>query len=203
MLQPEPEIQPKRKLKKRYLIIPTILVLIIIAVIYFVQILTKPVTASVSVSQKTVSSSLIYNIDLTPVLQSGQYASFDYPKGVRLYSSSLNDQANSLESYSYYVKDTYSWTLAIDVTLSTTGLDGLSAYQIRTDNPEYSAADQTINGQPVVIFTDNTFTTGFEKVAFFSRGNEVATVSLIGNDSSGLKPLITTFNMVLNSWIWH
>lgn len=202
---PEEALRPKKSKKKiRRLIWLVLPLLLVVGVILFMRHLSDPAVASIKSTEKTIKDSLYYSVDLTPVWQSGNYASFDRPKGMSLYSSSLNDPATSLESYNYYVKDVYSWTLAIDVTNSTDGLKGLSAYAIRINDPAtYGLTEQTINNQKVSVFSDNSFTSGFSKVAFFSHGSEVATVSLIGNDSSGTAPLVKTFNMVISTWAWR
>ncbi|HUD06481.1 MAG TPA: hypothetical protein VMR34_01205 [Candidatus Saccharimonadales bacterium] len=198
------ETKSKKSKKKKYLVLLFVLILFVTGAFYFLHNLNKPVVGVVSSTQSSSLSTVSYDIDLTPVSESGKYISFDYPKGMRLLSSALADPATSLESYNYYAKDLYSWTLAIDLTKTGSGqVNATSAYTSRATNPQmYSEGSMNVNNQAITVFTDKSFTGGFSKVAFFSHGDIVATVSLIGDDSSGVGPLETTFNMVLSSWEW-
>lgn len=192
------------KLKILLLILAAVIIALVVFAIIFLIKLDKPVSAKVQSTQESASGILAYNINLTPVYQSGKYASFDYPKGLKLVSTTLG-ASSSLEDFTYYVKDIYSWTLAIDVGSYPDGvLSENSSYLFREENPHtYSKSSETIHGMPITIMTDNSFSGGFSKVAFIPYGNYIATISLMGNDTSGIGPLVTTFNMVLGSWHWQ
>jgi hypothetical protein len=192
----------KRKLYKR-LIILFVVIVIVGAIAYELHKLSQPEMSQVSETQGAANST-DYDIDLTPTPETGAYASFDYPKGMHLISSAT-EGGGSVEDYDFYVKDISSWTLAIGVTKTPTGLlSESSAYVLRKDNPStYAESQMLVNGQEVDVMTDTTMVGGFSKVAFLAHGVLVATVSLVGGDSSGNKPLQTTFDMVLNSWHWQ
>jgi hypothetical protein len=190
--------------KKKYLILALLPILLVLAVLLELHLSNQPVVGKITASQANSTSTTSYGVNLTPTLQTGKYVSFDYPEGMRLYSDALADPATSLESYSYYVKDLYSWTLAIDITKSGNGqVSETTPYEVRIKDPAmYGESYLSVNGQTVIVFTDKTFSNGFSKVALFAHGNMVATVSLIGNDAEGTSPLQTTFSMVLNTWKW-
>ena len=179
-----------------------IVIFLIIAAVIFAQKLTKPYSTAAKISQ-TSSTQLTYSIDLSPINHSDHYVTYNYPKGLHLKSSSLIGPT-SVDDNLYFAKDIYSWQLAIDIASTPTGqINQTSSYQFRKDNPqEYKEKTEKINGQIVDVMTDSYFDNGFSKVAYLTHGDLVATVSLIGNDSSGSQPLVTTFNMVLNSWQW-
>jgi len=191
----------KSKLYKWLAVLPIIVVLILITAYIFSR-LNHPVTAQVKATQWQASSTA-YNIDLTPTPMVGSYVSFDYPRGLHLVSTALVS-VPSVEDFTYYAKDISSWTLAIDIARTPTGvLTESSSYTLRKDNPQaYSESFTTVNGQSTTVMTDTTVVDGFSKVAYLTHGNLVATVSLIGNDAAGTQPLQITFAMVLNSWRW-
>jgi hypothetical protein len=166
--------------------------------------MNKPVTVSLKSSGKKSNYNASYNINLTPTLINDSLTSFDYPKGLSL-QSRVSAGKLSVDDYIFGVKDTYNWTLVVDIsTLPEGQLSELSSYTLRQDNPsEFSQVNETINGRPVIIFNDNDFNNGFSKVAYIVDGNNVATISLVGDDSSGINPLIKTFNMVIDSWQWR
>jgi hypothetical protein len=200
------QTNPKQPRKKRKLYIRLVSGLVVLAlilvIIHIFSRLNQPVTAPVKASQGQASAT-VYNIDLTPTPIAGPYASFNYPKGLRLVSKALIS-VPSVEDFTFYIKDVYSWTLAVDVAHTPTGtLSESSSYMLRKDNPStYSESFITIKGQPISVMTDTTAVGSFSKVAYLTHGTLVATVSLIGNDTTGTQPLQTTLAMVLNSWQW-
>jgi len=192
-------------LKKRQVFFLSLNIAFIAAVIAFAVYswVSKPVSIMLHGSRSaTESSTLLYSVNLTPVNQSDSFVSFNRPEGLTLRNTSLSS-ANSVAGFYYTARDIYSWTLAIDIASAPGGqIDETSAYQYRVANPsQYIEQSDIIKGQSIIIFTDNTFG-GFDKVAFMSSGSLVATISLIGDDSSGISPLSQTFNMVLTSWHW-
>jgi hypothetical protein len=168
-------------------------------------IFNSPSQGSINYNSKTAkltSNSLNYTPNLTPKPIVGKYADFSYPAG--LMAASTNPQyAPYEESFKYTHQDVESWILAIDVLTYTNGqLSNNSAYTLRKNNPtQYQESHMTINGQSIDIMTDKTVG-GFSKVAFLVKGDSIATVSLLGDDTAGLQPLETTFNMVLTTWRW-
>lgn len=165
--------------------------------------LTKPFSARASVAQiKPLSTS--YQISLTPAHQTGRYVAFNYPSGLKLVSKSLISPI-SLEDYQYYIKDIYSWTLVVDIVkLPAANLNNSSSFSLRKNKPSiYQEGLKTIHQQTFIVFKDTAFNSGFSKVAYLAHGNDLAIVSLIGSDQSGLKPLSKTFNMVLSSLQWR
>jgi hypothetical protein len=190
--------------KKRYklLLFIIFLIIIVVVVVLFISKINKPVTNSVSASIGSANSNY-YNIDLTPVKQTGHYVSFDSPKGLALTSRSLISPI-SVEDFTFYVKDVYSWTMAIDIIKTPGGqLNQSSSYNLRKNDPsQYSETVQNFGSNQADVMADTSFSFGFSKVAYLTHGGLVGIISLIGNDTAGVKPLDTTFNMVLNSWQW-
>ena len=100
--------------------------------------------------------------------------------------------------------DAQSWLLSVEVSNIPSGtFYDNEAYQARIINPTtYQLSQVTINGMSIQIFTDKT-ASGYSRVAFLISGNYQATVSLIGDDTSGVGPLASTMAMILNSWQWQ
>ncbi|HUD05376.1 MAG TPA: hypothetical protein VMR18_00430 [Candidatus Saccharimonadales bacterium] len=163
--------------------------------------INQPVTAKL-VAGKSTSSPGTYDIALTPVLKTGRYVSFRYPKGLTL-NPPQKPYGSIVEEYVFFAHDVESWQLGIDITKVTIGgLDGFGSYVIREQNPkEYTLSSVVANGQTIPVMTD-LLAGEFSKVAYLVHGDYIATVSLTGDDSSGVAPLQTTFSMVLNSWRW-
>jgi hypothetical protein len=139
---------------------------------------------------------------MQPTLINGEYVSFDYPKGMRVVpKNSIGSPVVSVYDFSY--NDIESWDLAISIFLVPSGkLSDNNAYQLREMNSaEYTQSTQVINGQSIIIMTDNTIGY-YNKVAFLVHGQYQATISLSGDDQDGNTNLIKTLNMILNSWTW-
>jgi len=195
----------KRVLKgKIFMTLVVLVIIIVIGLVVVFDLLNGPRSVDLSSSTKSSSSALTYKIDLTPIRKSDSYVSFNYPKGMTLKTTDLVSQ-NSVDDYVFIAKDVYSWDLSIDISTVPEGqLSQSSSYKYRQENPaEYSQQTETVNGRSVVIMTDNNFGNGFSKVAYLVNGGQLATVSLLGDDSNGVGPLMTTFNMVLDSWQWQ
>src|ERR1017187_626277 len=111
---------PKKRKIYKWLIVLLLIVILIVAVVYIFSRLNRPVTAQVKATQGQASATA-YNIDLTPTPAIGSYASFDYPKGLHLVSTALVS-VPSVEDFNFYAKDISSWTLAIDIARTPTGL---------------------------------------------------------------------------------
>ena len=176
-------------------------VVIIGGLILFIRQLSQPSPGSLSVGQITASPNT-YAVSLTPVLKTSVYVTFDYPAGMTLQTSPPVNPP-TLAEFKFTARDVESWVLAINVSTNPTGsLSGSSSYIIRKNNPTvYQASQMIVKGQSIPVMTDTT-AGAFSKVAYITNGYELATVSLLGDDSSGLQPLQTTFSMVLNSWHW-
>lgn len=195
-------IKSFRQLYAGKIILLLALLFVVVGVWRLVVQLGQPETVAVN-SVSDVGLQDDYNVNLTPKLTTGRYVSFNHPQGIKLISAALVS-SSSVEDFTFYVKDVASWTLAVDVIRTPTGkLSESSSYMLRKNNPAtYNESQATIHGQSVPVMTDTVVTSGFSKVAYLTHGNLVASVSLIGNDSSGTGPLESTFAMVLNSWNW-
>jgi len=178
--------------------------LIIVAAFLFINQLNQPVHGTTNVGQGTVDNqnNISFSVSLTPKLQTTKYASYNYPSGLNL-NTTTQISPPSVATLEYNAKDVQSWTLTVDITNNPTGnLSNNSAFMVRTEEPnEYHQSKITLNGQPVILMTDITVP-GFSELAFLIHGNLLATVSLMGDDANGIQPLQTAFNMVLNSWHW-
>jgi len=188
---------------KKLLIVCTILFVICAVILVFVdKQWTQPTTTSaVSSPYPTITKQAALN--LIPKTYSDSFVSFSYPTIMTMdqmpkFNLPIVDVAN----LSY--PDTESWLLSVQVLNIPSGtLYDNSAYQARIINPTtYQLSQSTINGISIPIFTDKT-ASGYDRVAFLLSGNYQATVSLIGDDTSGLTPLVNTMAMVLNSWQWQ
>jgi hypothetical protein len=178
------------------------LLVLVVALAVAVNVLSQPVEGVVNVGQpQNVSEG--FNISLTPTMASDKYVSFDYPSGL-MPKTDQTIQTPDVANLVFTVRDIQSWVLSVDISPNITGsATTTTAYIIRKNNPsEYHLSTLTVGSQIVPIMTDTT-APGFSQVAFLSDHNWTATVSLIGNDSSGFQPLQTSFNMVLKSWHWQ
>lgn len=178
-----------------------LLVIVIIVVIRLIlSIINQPVTAPLVAGSSSKNQSA-YQIDLTPKLKTGKYVSFDYPVGLNVDPSQVTGP--TLESFNFTAQDVESWTLAINISTTRFGqLTDSTAYTYRKNNPTiYSESHETLNSQLIDVMTDKQ-DSGFSKVAFVLHGKQLATISLMGDDTTGTQPLQTTFAMVLNSLHW-
>jgi hypothetical protein len=187
---------------KKLLIVCTILFVICAVILLLIdKQWTQPTTTSAVSSPYPVTKQAALN--LIPKDYSDNFVSFNYPTIMTMnqtpkFGPPIVDVAN----LSY--PDDESWLLSVQVLNIPSGtLYDNSAYQARIINPTtYQLTQSTINGMSVPIFTDKT-ASGYNRVAFLLSGNYQATVSLTGNDISGLTPLVNTMAMVLNSWQWQ
>ena len=180
----------------------SIVVVIIAAVVIFeiVSKLNKP--AQGLVSNPTSAQSAQAVIDLIPTPGGGRYASFSYPSIMQqVANSKLITPVIAIYNYSY--RDVESWKLAIEVLQIPSGqLTDNNSYQTRKLNPQqYQESHETINSQMIDVMTDKTVG-GFSKVAFLVHGQYQATISLYGDDPSGVDILQKTFDMALGNWHW-
>ena len=188
--------------RRRRLVGVSIVVVIIAAVVIFaiVSKLNKP--AQGLVSNPTSAQSAQAVIDLSPTPGGGRYASFSYPSIMQqVVSSKLITPVVAIYNYSY--RDVESWKLAIEVLQIPSGqLADNNSYQTRKLNSQqYQESHETINSQVIDVMTDKTVG-GFSKVAFLVSGQYQATISLYGDDPSGVDILQKTFDMVLGNWHW-
>ena len=187
---------------KKLLIVCTILFVICAVILLLIdKQWTQPTTTSAVSSPYPVTKQAALN--LIPKDYSDNFVSFNYPTIMTMnqtpkFGPPIVDVAN----LSY--PDDESLLLSVQVLNIPSGtLYDNSAYQARIINPTtYQLTQSTINGMSVPIFTDKT-ASGYNRVAFLLSGNYQATVSLTGNDISGLTPLVNTMAMVLNSWQWQ
>ena len=188
--------------KKRKLVIIGVVIAIVAlgAVFEIASKLNKPAQGTISVSNSAQSAQTA--IDLTPTPGGGRYASFSYP-------AALHQVANSqivtpvVAIYDFSHSDVESWNLAIEILQIPSGrLADNTSYQLRKiKSQQYQESHVVINNQTIDIMTDKTVG-GFSQVAFLVHGPYQATVSLYGDDSSGVGSLQSTFNMVLQTWHW-
>lgn len=196
-------MEHKKSGKKRIIVLSVVLLVILGGVggaMYAWHQLNRPDVASLTTGRVT-NSANNYDIDLTPVPQTGQYVSFEYPKGMT--PRAAETDAAQLEAYTYVAKDVQSWLLAISVSnLPAGNIADSSDYMLRKNNPStYAQSEETLGGQTFIIMTDRT-AGGFSEVAFVQHGSLLASISLTGDHATGLQPLQTTFDMVLSSWKW-
>jgi hypothetical protein len=190
-------------MSKRQVIIGSVLLGLtgLCGVVYAVMQLNQPVQGVIKVGPAKPGPDS-FTVSLAPKTQTGRYASFSYPAGMTPRRPEPV-RAPYVASYAYNARNVESWVLAVDIANNPTGtLSGNSSYNLRKNNPAQYLESQTIvNGQTVTVMTDITVGS-FSKVAYFTHGHLLATVSLLGNDASGTQPLQTSFDMALSSWHW-
>lgn len=191
----------RTKTKIVLLAIVAILVLIAAVIIW-------DVIGSHMVSKGTTDNSTLSTTDQTvqfnasPIIEKGTYASFSYPASLR---SVTGDRISPpiVASYNYIFSDTQTWELGITILDNSGGIMGTSDYQFRLSRPsEYQKTTETFNQNTDTIFTDTT-DSNFSEVAFFQHADQVAEISLIGNDIAGPARLQQTLNLILSSWHWN
>lgn len=181
-----------------------VIAIIGVAVKTTITILSQPSSGTITTPQQSVATAQTASasINMTPAVQTCPYATYEYPSGMTTQASNPN-VGPTLANFNYVYKDIESWNLAVAVNSDPTGqVASDSGYQYRKENPNiYQASQITVDGQTVPIMTDIT-AGGFSKVAYLIHGSYLATVSLLGDDSSGSAPLQATLSMILNSWKW-
>jgi hypothetical protein len=162
--------------------------------------INQPVVATMKIDQAS-KNQPVNQIDLTPVNEKGNYATFNYPKGLRFKPTSA--VTPYVEEFYFTARDIETWILAIDVVpLKGGNLMSDSDFMLRLNNPAlFTENRQTVNGAVVYIMSDKS-AAGFSKVAFLPHGSLIASVSLQGDDATGTQPLMTAFKTILNSWHW-
>jgi hypothetical protein len=203
MSEDEP-VTTKKKLSKKAKFrigIIAVLIVVVIVVIYFLSLLNKPAVAQLQLQSGKSTAIGPSQLNLTPKLITGKYVSYKYPVMMLPVPTQVTGQ--SVEDWSFSFIDVGSWFLAIDVSHAKYGkLTDDTAYTIRANNPTtYSESHQSVGGQSVDIMTDKSAPT-FSEIGFVLHGNFIFSVALMGDDTSGTKPLQTTFNMVLGSLHW-
>jgi len=193
-------IMPKSH-KKKLLIIGILFVVFVIGLLYIDKKWTQPTATNVVSSPYQITKQATLN--LIPTNYSDKFVSFNYPT---IMTSDETPKFNlpiiDIVNMSY--PDAQSWLLSVEVSNIPSGtFYDNEAYQARIINPTtYQLSQVTINGMSIPIFTDKT-ASGYSRVAFLISGNYQATVSLIGDDTSGVGPLASTMAMILNSWQWQ
>jgi hypothetical protein len=193
----------KKNRKRKWLVGLSLLAIILVIGSRLISQFSQPVNGVVKIGKAT-SSVTTYSMELSPKAQVGQYASFDYPKGLSPQKPASTITPPILQQYDFVGRDIETWILVTSVANLPSGqLSNDSSYTLRASNPStYSRSSESVNGQSVIIMTDMT-AAGFSKIAFMVHGDQVGTVSLTGDDQAGSQPLQTAFNMTLDSWHWQ
>jgi hypothetical protein len=137
-----------------------------------------------------------------PVTVQTDYASFQYPAAL-MPLPNVSAVSPVLASRSYSYGDIENWRMSINVTqINGQTIDSDSGYQLRaTQSDRYAQSDAIYGNQDFTVMTD-TQAAGFSKVAYLAHGNQVAEISLYGDDAQSLQTLQATFATVLGSWQW-
>lgn len=191
----------KRTGKVTFGVVLLVIIVIVGAGDFILAHLNQPGQATVTEGQAT--SNLGFTINPAPETQTGPYASFEYPKGLKLQKSAPL-AAPIVQQFNFIGRDVKSWILSTSVaTLPGRGLANNSSYALRKNNSgTYQEGTLQVNGQAVTVFSDTT-AGGYSKVAFMTHGNLLGTVSLVGDDENGTAPLERAFTMTLTSWRWQ
>jgi hypothetical protein len=193
-------IMPKSH-KKKLLIIGILFVVFIIGLLYIDKKWTQPRATNAVSSPYPITKQETLN--LIPTNYSDKFVSFSYPT-IMTSNQTPNFNLPIVDIVNMSYPDAQSWLLSVDVSNIPSGnLYDNEAYQARIVNPTtYLLSQTTINGMSVPIFTDKT-ASGYSRVAFLLSGDYQATVSLTGDDTSGVGPLASTMAIILNSWKWQ
>jgi len=190
--------------KKRviYIVIGVVLLAGSFAVNRVVTAINQPTKGVITSTSKVSETQNTDNVDMTPVVQSSKYASFNYPEALTK-EAQQSFNLPFVAVYNYTKHDVSSWELAISImNVSSGSLNDNGSYHYRKVNPDkYIESNKTINDKNVVIMTDQT-ASGFAKVAFLVNGQYQATISLTGDHLGSSSSLDETFNMVISSWRW-
>ncbi|HEY5268454.1 MAG TPA: hypothetical protein VII94_04985 [Candidatus Saccharimonadales bacterium] len=188
------------KNKKRIIILASVFIVLVLVFKLILSYTDKPAVGTVNMPKITTTT--LPQINVTPVLLSSQYVSFDYPKGLKI-DSKNKPTGPIVDDYLFSYSDIEPWNLAISIYLIPLGgLSDNNAYQLRKINPtQYQQSTQVVNGQNVIIMSDKTISY-YNKVAFLVHGSYQATISLSGDDQNGDSTLVNTLKMILSSWTW-
>jgi hypothetical protein len=198
------KLSPKKWYKRKLLIYPVIIALVIIGVMYYeIGIINKP-SIGIVTNPTPAQQGAGLSLNFTPSPVTGTYISFAYPKLFAVDKATQKPQDPILASYVYQYNDTGSWLLAITVTdLQSDSLKADSSYYARLLNPtEYQLATVAVKNNTFQVMTD-TQAAGFGKVAFSLHNNMSADISLTGYDDLGTANLQKAFNIVLGSFSWR
>ncbi len=187
--------------KKRLISGVILLVFCSILLIIIDKNFTKPTTTTAVISPYPLPKQT--SLTLIPKNYSDNYVSFNYPS-IMLSKQAQQPSSPIVDNITFSYPDIESWLLAIEIyNIPGGNFYNNEAYQARLIDPSvYKLTQTTVNGTTVPIFTDTT-AVGYKRVAFLISGNYQATVSLTGNDASGITPLVNTMAMILNSWQWQ
>ena len=131
----------------------------------------------------------------------GKYLSFGYPAAFTLINHS-GSNGGSLESFSFKKSPEPFWTLNVNVLTYSGNLDDYSSVHIREQDPGcYQKEVISVGTQTATIFTD--ITAPYTKVAFLTKGSELASVALISTDNQDQDSLNQILNLTLKSVVWH
>jgi hypothetical protein len=191
----------KRSKGLKLIILTTPILVVIVGGRLVISHLNQPSLGVVTVGSSSTSSAPSFNF--TPQHINGHYASFNYPTELTVSkNNTLVDPV--VEEFNFSHRDIETWALAISI-MSTPGgsLATNNAYQFRKSQPKiYKESHQDVNNQSIDIMTD-TSVGGFSKVAFLEGNGLSATVSLYGDDPTGVGDLSKTLTMVISSWKWQ
>jgi len=198
------KLSPKKWYKRKLLIYPVIIVVVIIGIIYYGMGNVNKPSIGVVTNPTPAQQAAGLSFNFTPHAVTGSYISFAYPKLLSVDTTAQKPQYPILESHVYKYNDTGSWLLAIAVTdLQSDSLKADSSYYARLLNPtEYRLSTVIVKNNSFQVMTD-TQAVGFSKVAFSLHNNMSADISLNVNDDSGTANPQKAFNIVLGSFIWR
>jgi len=123
----------------------------------------------------------VVNTPKAPVITSvsvhGQYISFKRPSNFEPQKPD-KPSGNELEVFEYIKRPAPFYTLNIVVSSLPSGnLTDDGSYNFRTiNNNQFAATSFSVNGQPVLVFSDNT--QSYAKAAFMAHGNKDVSVAL-------------------------
>jgi hypothetical protein len=189
------------RFRKILIIFGLVILTVVIALAVVFNLMNKPSIGTVD-NPKTTSSPITTGINMSPTLFSSKYASFNYPTGLVMDSKNTTYMP-VVDDYNFSYKDVQAWDLAITIfSVKSGSLSDNNAYIAREINPsQYLKTTQIVKGSSVVLMSDKTLGY-YNEVAFLIHGSYQATISLSGADQNGNGTLITTLDMILNSWSW-
>jgi|GEM_PF-2612834 len=187
---------------KRLLIAATMLFVVCVAVLITIdKKLTGSTTAVVVSSPYPITK--LSTLNLIPKNYLDNLVSFNYP-AIMSVNQPPKFSSPIIDIVSLAYPDIQGWLLTVQVLAIPSGnLYDNSSFQARIVAPAtYQLTQTNINGTSVPAFNDKT-SSSYNVVSFLISGGYQATVSLTGNDPSGLTPLASTMAMILDSWQWQ
>jgi len=193
---------PRPKKKRTYVLVGILLV-ILVAGVWFFHELTKPSQAAI-ITTSSAPTPQTTQTSAPPVTVHGTYASFTYPGALKPVANQPSLSGGELAEYEYKKSDVETWYLVISISrLGGPTLMDDSGYLLRKNNPsQYQANTLTYGDNTFIIMTD-TQATDFNEVAFSLHGNISGDISLTGDDGAENASLKAALEQVLSSWQWQ